>query len=97
MLNDLILRLRALFKRSAVEREIDEELRFHLERQVQAYEEAGLNHSDALRRARLQFGASTRSKRSIATRWEYGWLTMYGEIYATPFARSAGRRCFLWQ
>lgn len=57
MVTDLILRLRALFRRSAVEHELDEELRFHLERQVEAYEEAGLDHAEAVRRARLEFGA----------------------------------------
>jgi putative ABC transport system permease protein len=63
MLNDLILRLRALFKRTTVEHEIDDELRFHLERrQVESYEKAGIDHSDALRRARLQFGGLDQAK-----------------------------------
>ena len=56
MLSDLMLRLRALFRRETVDSEIDDELRFHLERQVQSYERAGLSHADAVRRARLAFG-----------------------------------------
>lgn len=56
MLSDLLLRLRALFKRDTVDGEIDQELRFHLERQVESYERAGLSHADAVRRARLEFG-----------------------------------------
>lgn len=56
MLSDLILRLRALFKRSVVEDEIDEELRFHLERQVESYRRDGLDHAAAVRRARAEFG-----------------------------------------
>ena len=43
MLRDLLLRWRALFRRSAVRGEIDEELRFHLERQIEAYQRAGLS------------------------------------------------------
>ena len=37
MLSDLRYRLRALFRRSRVERELDDELRFHLERQRDKY------------------------------------------------------------
>src|SRR5262245_38863015 len=54
--SDLILRLRALFRRSRVETEIDEELRFHLDHQIAAYEQAGLDRREAVRRARSEFG-----------------------------------------
>ena len=37
MWNDLRFRLRALFRRSAEETELNEELRFHFERQVEKY------------------------------------------------------------
>ena len=56
MLSDLRVRLRALFRRGAVEAELDEELRFHLERQVEVYLRAGLPRDEAVRRARLEFG-----------------------------------------
>src|SRR5262252_6764065 len=56
MLTDLILRLRALFKPVAVDREIDDELRFHIDRQVDALERSGVDHDEAVRQARLQFG-----------------------------------------
>jgi hypothetical protein len=56
MLNDLVLRLRAIFRRTAVDREIDEELKLHLERQIAAYEAAGLMRDEATRRARIEFG-----------------------------------------
>ena len=56
MLTDLIHRLRALFARRTVEREIDEELRFHIERQAEAYERGGINRGEALRRARIDLG-----------------------------------------
>ena len=57
MLSDLLHRLRALFRRNAVERELDEEMRFHLEQQVDSYVREGLSRSEAARRARLEFGA----------------------------------------
>src|SRR6185436_14203083 len=56
MFTDLWHRWRALFRRSAVEHDLDEELRFHLDHQVAAYEKAGLDRAEALRRARLEFG-----------------------------------------
>jgi predicted permease len=56
MLTDLFHRIRSLFARSVVERELDEELRFHFDRQVESYERAGLDRAEARRRARLEFG-----------------------------------------
>ncbi len=56
MWSDLRIRLRSLFRRSTVEAELDEELRFHLERQVEALVAAGASPAEAARRARLAFG-----------------------------------------
>src|ERR671922_2645391 len=56
MISDWMLRLRALFRRAAVEDDIDAELQFHLDRQVQAHLARGLDHDEAMRRARLEFG-----------------------------------------
>lgn len=56
MLSDVILRLRALFRGRAVDREIDEELRFHVERQIESHRKAGLGEIEATRQARLDFG-----------------------------------------
>jgi hypothetical protein len=49
--SDLRYRLRALFRRRDVERELDDELRFHIEREAEKYTAAGLSCDDALRRA----------------------------------------------
>jgi putative ABC transport system permease protein len=56
MLNDLLFRLRALFRRKTVEAELDDELRFHFDFTVQKYEASGLTREEALRRVRLEFG-----------------------------------------
>lgn len=53
---DLRFRLRSLLHRSLVDRELDEEIRFHLEQQVNAYVRQGLTRDDALRRAAIEFG-----------------------------------------
>ncbi len=59
MLNDLYFRLRSLFRRSAVEKELDEELQFHVEQQVEKYIGTGLTREEAMRRTRLEFGGIT--------------------------------------
>src|SRR5438445_12773710 len=56
MLSDLLYRLRALFRRNAVEGELDEELRFHLEKQVQKLMQTGVARAEAVRRARMNLG-----------------------------------------
>jgi predicted permease len=56
MWTDLVCRLRALFARTRIERELDEELRFHFDRQVEVYRHAGVDELEARRRARLDVG-----------------------------------------
>ena len=56
MLDDLKIRLRALFRGPTVEREMNDELRFHLERQTEKYMAAGMMREEAARRARIELG-----------------------------------------
>jgi putative ABC transport system permease protein len=62
MLSDLLIRLRALFRRNYVEGELDDELRFHFEQQVEKLVQSGLPAAEARRRARLTFGGSDQIK-----------------------------------
>ena len=55
-LSDLLYRLRALFRLKTVENELDEELRLHLERQVEKNLSRGMPRQEATRQARLTFG-----------------------------------------
>jgi predicted permease len=55
-LRDLFLRIRALVARRRVERELDEELAFHIERETQKHIAAGLSPVDARARALARFG-----------------------------------------
>jgi putative ABC transport system permease protein len=57
MLSDLNIRLRALFRKDRVEEELDDELRFHLEHQLEKYVSSGMSRKEALRHIRLEFGA----------------------------------------
>jgi hypothetical protein len=56
MLADLLYRFRALFRRNKVEGELDEELRFHFDEQVEKYVRSGLSRAEAVRQARIEFG-----------------------------------------
>jgi predicted permease len=56
MLSDLLTRVRNLFHRNSAEWELDEELRFHYQQQVEKLVEAGVPLGDAQRQARLMIG-----------------------------------------
>ena len=56
LLHDLLYRLRTLMRRADTENKLDDELRFHLERQTEQYIRSGMSEAEARRRARLQFG-----------------------------------------
>ena len=65
MLSDMRFRLRALFHRGAMERDLDDELRFHLERETDKYVRQGMARRDAERRARVAFGGVERIKEDV--------------------------------
>ena len=48
--------LRRLFHKEATEKQLDSELRFHLEQQAAEYVEAGMDPDQARRRAQIEFG-----------------------------------------
>ena len=56
MLSDLVVRLRSVFRRGVVEKEMDAELRLHLERQTEKYVASGLSREEAARHARIELG-----------------------------------------
>jgi putative ABC transport system permease protein len=62
MLADLKFRLRALLRRDVMERELDTELRFHLEQEIEKHVRAGMPRADAERAARIAFGGVERIK-----------------------------------
>jgi len=52
----IALRIRALIRRRAADRDLDEEIRFHLEREQEKNVRAGMTDTDAWRRAFVAFG-----------------------------------------
>jgi len=62
MLNDLRFRLRALFRRNSMETELEQELRFHFEHEVEKHIRAGMPPDQARRHTRLTFGGHEQVK-----------------------------------
>jgi predicted permease len=62
MLNKLRLRLRALFFKSKMEEELDEEVRFHLEREIEENIARGMSREEARYAALRSFGGIERVK-----------------------------------
>ena len=69
MLKDLRFRLRALVRRGHAEDDLDDELRFHLERAVEQHVARGLSVREARRRARLAFGPIDAVKDDCRQSW----------------------------
>jgi putative ABC transport system permease protein len=61
-LADLVGRIRALFRRDAVERQLSEEIRFHLEMEAEANIRRGMSPEEARRAAALAFGPVERAR-----------------------------------
>jgi predicted permease len=73
MLSKLRTRLRALLRKSEMDRELDDELRYHIERQTEQNIRLGMNPEEALYEARKVFGgveqAKERSRDARGLRW----------------------------
>jgi putative ABC transport system permease protein len=88
MFDGLFFRVRSLFWGERVESEMEDELTFHCERQIDKYLKAGMDRDDALRRVRMEFGGLEQVKEgcrdargvslleSLAKDLRYGWRTL---------------------
>src|SRR5258708_4956586 len=67
-------RLRLLFRKSQAERQLDKELRFHLEQQVNDHIAAGMTPEEARRRVRIEFGGLEQIKEECRDSRGVRWL-----------------------
>lgn len=77
-MTDMWFRLRALVGRRRMERELDEEVAFHLEREAEKLQARGMSPEEARRTARLRFGGVDRQKEAAREAWGVGLLTDLG-------------------
>src|SRR5690349_5534431 len=82
--SDLVERVRTVIFRSREERELEEEIAFHLEQEEAKHREAGLSPAEARRRARLDFGGGDRIKEEVRDARGTGWLDRFRQdlVYA---------------
>jgi putative ABC transport system permease protein len=75
MLKTVRRRFRALFRRAQVERDLDEELRYHLDRETEKYVALGMSPDVARRQALVVFGGVERTKEDHRDGRRVRWLT----------------------
>ena len=68
------LRLRSLFGREQVEKDLSDELRDHLDRKTQEYVAQGMTQEDAHRRARLDLGGIEQTKDKCRDARRVNWI-----------------------
>ena len=68
------LRLRALFAKSATDRDLDEEIRLHLELETDKNIRAGMRPGEARRQALLAFGGVEQTKERHRDGWGIRWI-----------------------
>src|SRR6202041_2995332 len=79
MLSDVLMRLRALFRRKAVEGEMKDELKLHFEQHVKKLIEAGMPREAAQRQARVEFGGDDQIKEECREARGLNLLETFGQ------------------
>ncbi|HEY2825357.1 MAG TPA: permease prefix domain 1-containing protein, partial [Gemmatimonadales bacterium] len=74
VIRQALVRLGALFRRQSAERDLDDELRYHLDEAVRRHVARGLSETDARAAAIRQFGNLGAVKESVRDSWGLGWL-----------------------
>ncbi len=69
--NELWLRLKTIFRRRQLERDLEDELAFHLAMHEQSCREAGAHENDSSYAARRQFGNTARLKETCRELWSF--------------------------
>ncbi len=79
LLSEIRFRLRALFRRDAMERELDEELQFHLQQEAGKLTREGVPPDEAMRRARIALGGVEVVKEASRDSRGITWLANAGQ------------------
>jgi len=73
------LRARSMFRKSTVDAELSEELRFHLERESAKNEAAGMPKEQAHRAALVEFGGTEKFKEECRDAWRVNLLQDFAQ------------------
>jgi predicted permease len=69
MFSNLLFRFRSLFHRKDAEAELDAELQFHFDHELEKNLQAGVTREEAVRRARIAFGGLAQVKEDCRVAW----------------------------
>ncbi|HEY1758133.1 MAG TPA: ADOP family duplicated permease [Bryobacteraceae bacterium] len=72
--NEILLRLRALFRRRDFERDVEDEIAFHLAMRQQNHRDQGMDDVTAQAAAHLRFGNTTRIGEALREMRGWGWI-----------------------
>ncbi|HEY7055501.1 MAG TPA: ABC transporter permease [Vicinamibacterales bacterium] len=73
-LREWINRLRYLWRRSRIDDDVEQEIRFHLDARVEELEASGLSSDAARRQAQREFGSVNRARDASRAAWQFRWL-----------------------
>lgn len=93
LLDELMRRTGYLGRRRQFERELDDEVRFHLEARAEELEREGLTAQEAMDRARREFGPRALMQEESRAAWQYQWIEDFWRdlVYgARAFAKNPG-------
>ena len=92
----LLTRLGKLLHRGRVEREMDEEIAFHLHARTEALIAEGLAPAEATRRARIEFGGAATHKDGMRAAWGMCSVSRLGSpsrpVCSSDYCQHGGRR-----
>src|SRR2546422_1021459 len=66
------------WRRRRLERELDRELRYHMERRIDDLRRSGATVADARRQAALEFGGLAQMREDVRETWAWRWLDNVG-------------------
>jgi macrolide transport system ATP-binding/permease protein len=93
LLNEIMRRAGYLGRRSQFDKELDDEIQFHIETRTEELQREGVPPAEALQRARREFGPRARMHEDTRAAWQFQWIEdlwrdlCYG---ARSFAKSPG-------
>ena len=73
-LKELTRRLAYLGRRESFDHELDDEVQFHIESRADELEQGGVSRSEALSRARREFGSAVRMREETRAAWQVKWM-----------------------